>query len=191
MIIDTLWQTQTEPGLEHLSLEVHDAGVTADGLLIGLAAARPFRLRYVLHLDVQFQVRMVQLAITEPFTRQIELRRDAAGGWVDKLGIELPALRGCRDVDIESSAFTNTLPIRRTAWKPGQTAAFDMAYIRLPDLAVEVDSQQYTCLDVTPDGGVFRYEGLRTRFSAELRVDAYGLVVEYGDLFRRVFSTAL
>lgn len=187
MTIELLWQTVQEPGLEHLSLDTYEQGTTADGSIIGVSDGQPFRLRYVIQVNAAFQIQMAQIALREPFTRQIQLRRDAAGVWTDKIGQELPALNGCTDLDIQVTPFTNTLPIRRFAWKVGETQQIEVAYVRMPDLQVSRVMQRYTCLEMSPEGSRFRYENPSSGFSAEIHVDPYGLVVRYGDIWQRAF----
>ncbi|MFN8528937.1 MAG: putative glycolipid-binding domain-containing protein [Anaerolineae bacterium] len=188
MTTEILWQTVQEPGLEHLSLDVYEQGASADGSIIGISDGQPFRLRYVIQTDSAFQIKSAQVSIREPFTRQIELRRDAFGVWTDKLGLELPHLNGCVDLDLETTPFTNTLPIRRLNWKIGETQQIEVAYIHAPSLTVSRVVQHYTCLEMSPDGGLFRFESRANNFTADVRVDAYGLVVEYGNLWKRVHS---
>lgn len=185
--MNILWQTLIEPGLEHLVLDVQEQGIVAEGSSIGLADDQPFRLQYLIQTDAAFQFKSVQAAVREPFTRQMELRRDAKGQWFNKLGLEVPHLHGCHEIDLETTPFTNTLPIRRLQWKVGQTERLQVAYIRVPSFAVARQEQHYTCLSISPDGGVFRYEDPASGFSAELHVDAYGLVVSYGEIFKRVY----
>jgi uncharacterized protein len=98
-------------------------------------------------------------------------------------------LQGCLDVDISVTPFTNTLPIRRLALQPSSTATLSMAYIEIPQMHVKVTEQRYTCLEVTPSGGKYRFESLEhgvASFSADLPVDQEGLVLDYPGLFRRV-----
>jgi len=183
-----LWQTLQEPGLEHLALSRTPGGLRADGLVIGVVGAppRPFRLRYRVDCDAAYRVRAVTVAVTRPRPRRVALRADGRGTWRDRAGAEVAALRGCIDVDIMTSPFTNLLPIRRLAWTPGQTAEIDVVYVVVPELRLETERQRYTCLDTSMGGGRYRFESLASGFAADLRVDADGLVTTYGDLWRRV-----
>jgi len=104
-------------------------------------------------------------------------------------GKPLPSLKGCLDVDIAVTPFTNTLPIRRLALPPSASATLRMTYITVPDLQVAVTEQRYTCLEATSFGGRYRFESLEqgvTSFTAELPVGQDGLVLHYPELFRRV-----
>ena len=57
-----------------------------------------------------------------------------------------PDLAGCVDIDINCTPLTNTLPIRRLDWAPGQAHDFVMAYVSVPELTVRPVQQRYTCL---------------------------------------------
>lgn len=58
------------------------------------------------------------------------------GHWLVN-GAERPELRGCLDVDLESSALTNAFPVHRMGLSVGDSAAAPAVYIRANDLAVD------------------------------------------------------
>jgi hypothetical protein len=66
-----------------------------------------------------------------------------------------------------------------------------VAYIDFPSLRVTTDRQRYTCVEHVSDDTIYRYESLSSDFTADLRVDAEGLVVEYARLFRCRWSSAI
>jgi hypothetical protein len=47
--------------------------------------------------------------------------------------------------------------------------------------------QRYTCLEARPEGGRYRYENTASGFTAELTVDAAGLVIDYAELWKRLW----
>jgi hypothetical protein len=100
----------------------------------------------------------------------------------------MPDLDGCIDVDISSTPFTNTLPIRRLGLEPGESEELAVTYILVPELLVGAERQRYDCLEAQAEGGLYRFEALPSGFTAELPVDADGLVIDYPGLFRRVWS---
>ena len=99
--------------------------------------------------------------------------------------------KGCLDVDISGSPFTNTLPIRRADFKPGLSLSLTVVYLAVPELTIEPAEQRYTCLEKSPTAGLYRYESLDSSFRADLPVDDDGLVLDYPGLFRRVGSWLL
>ena len=95
-------------------------------------------------------------------------------------------LDGCEYVDISDTPFTNTLPIRRLGLASGESAVISVAYFDGAELQPWPELQRYTCLQQDSDGGLYRFESLDGGFTADLPVDADGLVFDYPGLFRRV-----
>jgi len=58
-------------------------------------------------------------------------------------GNDAPHLSGCLDVDLESSAMTNALPVHRLNLQVDAHAAAPAAYVRARDLSVERLEQDY------------------------------------------------
>ncbi len=184
-----MWSPREGLGLEHLQLLQQQEEIIADGLILGVAEQEPFRVRYEIRCDLQWRVRAIQLGLLDGSPRWLHFLADGAGNWRTDSGKTLPLLKGCLDVDISATPFTNTLPIRRLALQPGSLAILNMVYFRVPQMQVEVVQQRYTCLEVTPAGGRYRFESLVdgvSSFTAELPVDQDGLVLDYPELFRRV-----
>lgn len=134
-----------------------------------------------------WRVREVDVGLIDESNASVSLRADGAGHWKSVAGAPLAELAGCIDVDIAATPFTNTLPIRRLHLSLGQAANINVAYITVPELRVTPVAQRYTCLNVTPDGGLYRYENLTRYYRADLPVDEDGLVLDYPDQRRRVW----
>ena len=184
-----MWAPWEVPGLEHLRLVTSDdGGVVANGLVIGLEAGRPFRIGYEIRCDGLWRVREVRLAVPDLERPVLELLTEGEGHWKRRGGEPVPELDGCIDVDISATPFTNTLPIRRLELEPGESADIDVAYVRVPELLVGPERQRYGCLEVRAEGGLYRFEALPSGFTAELPIDADGLVLDYPGLFRRAWS---
>ena len=184
-----LWTPWAGPGLEHLRLVQGTDLILADGLIIGVAeeSGQPFRAHYTIQCDAHWHVRELRIDMLDAANRRLDLMSDGAGHWADDTGAPLPGLAGCFDVDISATPFTNTLPIRRLALPPGAAADINVVYIMLPELTVVPGMQRYTCL-ANDAGARYRFESRSHDFTAELPVDAQGLVEDYPGLFRRVAS---
>jgi len=186
-----MWIPWIGPGLEHLHIKQTDEHITADGLILGLNEQEPFRVRYEIHCDSQWRLRTVHLSLLSGSRQTLNLSTDGSGSWTTEAGNVIPSLSGCLDVDISATPFTNTLPIRRLALKPGMPATLSMVYIEIPLMQVTATEQRYTCLEITPGGGRYRYKSLENGisvFTAELPVDSDGLVIDYPGLFKRVWG---
>ena len=184
---EVMWVRCDAPGVDHVRLVVDGGGVQADGLIIGVVRDRSFRFRHETRCDDQWRVREVSLAVLDSGRSELRLLADGEGRWTAD-GAAAPGLDGCVDVDLSWTAFTNTLPIRRLGWRPGQVAELLVAYVHVPELRLLAARQRYTCLEIGPEGGRYRYESVSSGFTAELPVDGDGLVVDYPGLFRRVWS---
>jgi uncharacterized protein len=183
-----MWVPWERPGLEHLRLVTSADGVEANGLVIGLEAGRPFRIGYEIRCDGHWQVREVRVAAPDSERPVLDLLSDGEGRWKRRGGELVPELDGCIDVDISATPFTNTLPIRRLGLEPGESEELAVTYIRVPELMVGAERQRYGCLEAQTEAGLFSFEALPSGFTAELPVDAEGLVIDYPGLFRRAWS---
>ncbi len=186
---DVMWLPWEGPGLEHLHLTFSPDGALADGVIIGITEGQPFRVRYVIRCDARWRVRETHVTLLSSDQPTIGLLSDGNGHWTTDTGEPRPDLDGCLDIDLIATPFTNTLPIRRLRLQPGTSADLLVAYVDVSELRLETARQRYTCLEAWPDGARYRFEVLPSGgFTAELLVDAYGLVINYPQLFRRVWS---
>jgi hypothetical protein len=102
---------------------------------------------------------------------------DASRAWRLN-GFDCPAVAGCIDVDLNFSPATNTLPIRRLDLAPGHESAVRAAWLRFPGFALEPLAQLYR----RTSDATYRYESDGGRFSADLEINASGLVTRYPGL---------
>jgi uncharacterized protein len=185
VIREVMWWAWDVPGLGHLRLAVRDRGLVADGVVLGMANCRPFRLAYEVRCDANWRVRAVRVGVPgEP--PKVELLSDGEGNWATFNGRTVPHLNGCQYVDISETPFTNTLPIRRLGLAPGTSADISVVYFEGTELQPWPEPQRYTCLQKGGEGGLYRFLSLDGGFTAELPVDTDGLVVDYPGLFKRV-----
>ena len=182
-----VWWTPLElPGLEQFHLVENETGVVADGLVLGIEGATPFRLWYQVRTDTNWNTRECLLQVGGEQGQSVHLYTDGQGHWTDAAGAACAALEGCLDLDISRTPFTNTLPLRRLALKPGESMDLLVAYMTVPALSIRPVRQRYTCLSRTASGGIYRYEGLESNFTADLSVDEQALVVDYSGIWKRV-----
>jgi uncharacterized protein len=185
-----IWSAWDEPGLEHLHLVLEDEQILADGMILRVKDGIPFRARYNIRCDPDWSVRAVELSLLDSSREDMHLYADGKGHWRDGSGNAIAGLAGCLDVDISITPFTNSLPVRRLKLEQGASADLLAAYIAVPEMEVKPSRQRYTCIESSPEGGLYRYEdeGLFRSFTALLPVDADGLVLDYPELFRRIWS---
>ena len=173
------WEDWSGRGLQHLVLTEGAEAIEAEAVCVPGDAS--FAARFRIRCDAAWRCRELRIDLVGG--RALDLRADGDGRWTDGAGAPLPALAGAIDVDLPITPFTNTLPIRRLRLAAGQAAEIAVAYVRPPDLTVEIDHQRYTCLAPLRR---YRYEAVDGTFTSEIEVDDHGLVLTYPDLFRRV-----
>jgi hypothetical protein len=106
------------------------------------------------------------------------LEADGAGRWLVN-DVPAPYLDGCLDVDLESSAMTNALPVRRMGLAPGTRAAAPAAYVRAIGLGVERLEQSYLRAVDEATRQCYEYAAPAFDFAGRLSYDESGLVVDY------------
>jgi uncharacterized protein len=185
-----MWMQWNNLGMEQLHIENNRNGMYADGVIVGIRDGRAFRARYQIDATPNWQPRHLKIELLQSDGEMLSLRSDSAGHWWRSDDTALPDLNGCIDLDLAATPFTNTLAIRRLALQPGETGQLTVAYITVPELAIRALPQRYTCLEISAQGGLYRYEALARNFSVDLLVDRDGLVIEYPQAFRRVWSVA-
>jgi uncharacterized protein len=110
--------------------------------------------------------------------RSALLEADGAGHWLVD-GEAAPGLDGCLDVDLEASAMTNALPVRRLGLPVAAQAAAPAAYVRAVGLAVERLEQTYVRAADEAHWQRYDYTAPAFDFSVRLVYDQAGLVLDY------------
>ncbi|MDX3006342.1 putative glycolipid-binding domain-containing protein [Kribbella solani] len=108
----------------------------------------------------------------------VALARTPDAHWIVD-GLHRPDLGGCEDVDFESSAVTNTLPIHRISFTAGTPVEVPAAFVQANDLSVVRIEQRYTLVSSEPGRYVFQYESTSFDFECRLTFDGAGLVLDY------------
>jgi len=181
MRTEVLWNQLVGGGSEHLTLKQH-GNIEADGLAVGVLENAVYRIRYHILCDADWNVQSVA-ATNLTDNRNFALARNI-DIWLDDQNRAVKELHGCSDVDIMVTPFTNTLPIKRLHLAPGASKEISVVYVSAPDLSLSSFEQRYTCLSQDTTGGVYKYESLKSGFTAELKIDADGLVVDYPGVFK-------
>ncbi|MEU1982055.1 putative glycolipid-binding domain-containing protein [Nocardia sp. NPDC019395] len=169
----------TRAGFEVTYFEPIDRGHRIEGCTTASEDGRTWSVAYDIAVDSGWQTRTARVTCRSTTGRRtVLLEADGAGHWLVN-NEPAPHLDGCLDVDLESSAMTNTFPVHRAALPIGARTPAPAAYVRAGDLAVERLEQEYSR---TSDRGLFRcfdYSAPVFDFSCRLVYDAAGLVVEY------------
>ena len=173
-------------GFEVAFLVESETGHRVDGHCTAIEAGEPWSVGYVIATGTEWTTRRAE--ITELSGRgaaRTVLEHDGGGRWLVD-GAPAPQLDGCLDADLEASAFTNALPVRRLGLAIGEAGRSPAAWVRSPGLEVERLEQGYLRLPDAEGLRRYRYEAPQVEFTAELRYDARGLATDYPGIAVRV-----
>lgn len=184
MHIDAIWRSWDETTLEHLSFNLDHEQIIANSVITATNEHTPVCISYRLTCDLEWKIRSLSLLVSHETPQQIYLISDGNGNWTTDKGIEIPELKGCMDIDLSISPFTNIYPIRRLHF-PEQTNELPVVYIDVPRLQIVQGKQRYTKVKETGSLTKYRYENLLKGFEKDFWVDEHGLVIDYPGGFRR------
>jgi hypothetical protein len=174
------WQHQdARSGFEVVFFQPLAGGWRIGGCTTAVEDGATWIVGYEIVLDAAWTTRSAHISgRSASGARSAALEADGAGRWrVD--GTRAPHLDGCLDVDLESSALTNALPVHRMELGAGHRAAAPAAYVRALDLTVERLEQTYLRL---PDDGPhqgYHYAAPVFDFACQLVYDESGLLLGY------------
>jgi uncharacterized protein len=154
-------------------------GHQIDGCTAAVEDGQTWFVEYGITLDAAWITRRARVTSRSASGRRsVLLEADGAGHWLVD-GEAAPHLDGCLDVDLESSAMTNALPVHRMALPVGGRAAAPAAYVRAADASAERLEQEY--LRATDQGAHQRYDYAAPAFEFACRLvyDESGLVLSY------------
>jgi hypothetical protein len=178
-----LWENNDSHSLEYFNLTAKDRAFVLEGTAVLSLEGLPTRITYKIECDDNWETKDVAIRQERPGnTSNLTLKVIANKQIWKTKGSKIPFAAGLHDVDLEITPATNTLPIRRIGLKEGESQQVDTVWVRFPSLTTEMLRQRYTRIDRTR----YRYEYLSTGYQAALEVDEFGLVVSYGDQWRRV-----
>jgi uncharacterized protein len=159
---------------------IHGAEVAAEGDAI-------WAVRFDLDVDDSWTtLAMDTEVVRDGGSRRLLLERSPDGTWRAD-GSPAPDLDGCTDVDITSTPFTNTLPIRRLNLGVGDTHVIKAAWLEVPELAVQSLDQRYTRLPSEGGNDRYEYQSLPAGTTYQLVVDSDGIVIDYERIAVRLF----
>jgi hypothetical protein len=176
---------EARSGFEVAYFRSQEDGWAVDGTTAAVEDTKTWIVTYSIRLDAGWATRSARImARTAAGLRETLLEVDQTGRWLVD-GDPAPHLDGCRDVDLESSAMTNALPVHRLGLAAGRQADAPAAYVRALDLSVGRLEQTYR--RIADEGARQRYEYAAPAFdfTSCLVYDESGLVLDYPGVARR------
>jgi uncharacterized protein len=180
------WQHRgARSGFEVAYFTAQESGWRIDGTTAALEDGQTWVVSYSIEVDAAWVTRSARITgRTAAGLREVLLESDGAGHWVID-GEPAADLDGCLDVDLESSALTNTLPVHRLDLRPGGRAEAPAAYVRALTLTAGRLDQSYAKIPGEAEPPRYDYAAPAFGFTARLVYDASGLVADYPGIARR------
>jgi hypothetical protein len=180
------WRRLDVAGREQARIEQTAFGWRLTGELEADEAGRRAELGYVIDCERDWRTRQAIVSgVAAGAPVRFEFTADGQGHWTLN-GAPLERVEGALDIDLGFTPATNLLPIRRLELKVGERADVRTAWLRFPELRVEVLEQSYW----READRVFRYDALvdGERFRARLDTDQFGRVVIYEGLWEAEYT---
>lgn len=180
------WRHQgARSGFEVAYFRGHSGGCAIEGWTAAVEDGATWAVQYAIEVDTGWVTRAARvLARSVAGYRATELTADGAGHWLVD-GEPTAELDGCLDVDLESSAMTNCLPVRRMCLPVAARAAAPAAYVRVDGLAVQRLEQAYLRRAAGPARQRYDYAAPAFDFACLLDYDECGLVLDYPGIATR------
>jgi hypothetical protein len=178
--VTAAWQHRdARQGFEVTCFQPAGRGYVISGSTAAVEDGQAWIVSYEIRLDQAWRTRSADLTgRSELGARRTRLDADGLGHWrVD--GAAAAYLDGCLDVDLESSAMTNTLPVHRMGLGAGARSSAPAAYVRARDLGVVRLEQEYARACDEGQHQRYDYAAPVFDFTARLVYDEAGLVLDY------------
>ena len=174
------WRHQeAREGFEVVYFNPIEGGYRIDGCTTAMEGGQTWAVSYAITIDATWTTRSARIkGQSAAGSGQIALEADGAGHWLVD-GAAAAHLNGCLDVDLESSAVTNALPVHRLDLPVGGRASSPAAYVRAMDLAVERLEQNYARVPDLDSHQRYDYVAPSFDFECRLVYDESGLVLDY------------
>ena len=181
MQFNILWTGREYYSLENCLIDITEAGVDVNSVIVGRYDGKLYRVDYHLKTNPDWETEYLQIHSRHSNREQLlQFRSDGNGHW--KIDDEkAPELEGCMYVDIAISPFTNSLPINHLKMPEKATREVRVIYFDLLNHEITPMQQLYKRISESQ----YHYENIPNDFEADITVDENGLVVDYPVLFTR------
>ena len=176
-----LWTGIAYHSLENCVLTYKDESIEVNSVIVGAHESKIYRIDYSIKTNrnwesIFFEVK-TQLSDKKA---AFNYHSDGRGNWT-KNGVPVNEFKGCIDIDISLTPFTNSLPINRIQWELNKPQQIKVLFLDILSQEIIPVQQRYTKLSNTE----YKFENVPNDFEAIITVDESGIVVNYPELFVR------
>ena len=181
MQTNILWSGREYNSLENCLVSSVEDGLIITSTIIGYYEKKIYKVDYCIKTNHNWETIFFEIKSRHGNGRQfITFEGDGRGNWTSE-GKEVSQFKGCIDIDIPLTPFTNSLPINRLNLTQDQTQEVRVIYLDL--LAQEIKPVRQKYVRLSPSQ--YHYENVPNDFEAIIEVDESGFVVDYPSLFVR------
>jgi len=181
--VDATWvHRDARTGFECASIRARGDGHRLVGHTCAIEDGVSWAVGYVVDVDAQWRTIGAELTETRSgYRTTLSIQTDRAGRWMID-GAPCPELDECIDIDLESSALTNTIFLHRV--QPSSADVYDApaSFIRCAPLRPERLDQTYRLTTQNRIGVSYAYTSPAYGTDIELHFDDAGLVLDYPGL---------
>jgi uncharacterized protein len=184
MQTNILWTGREYYSLENCLITTTDEGAVINSTIIGRYGEIIYRVEYTIRTNKNWETLFCEINSRHSnLIQHLQFESGGKGSWTAN-GKPANEFKGCTDVDIPLTPFTNTLPINRLKLAHHQKQQIKVVYIDLLQQQTTPVHQQYIRLSDSE----YHYENMPNDFEANIQVDQWGFVVDYPSLFVRTAS---
>ena len=181
MQTNILWTGIAYHSREHCVLTNNDESIDVSSVIVGAHDDKIYRVDYSIKTNRNWECIFFELTIQLSDKKEIiNYHSDGRGNWT-KNGAPVNEFKGCIDIDISLTPFTNSLPINRLEWELNKPLQINVMFLDILSHKIIPVQQRYTKLSNTE----YKFENVPNDFEAVITVDESGIVVNYPELFVR------
>ena len=181
MQTNLLWAGREYHSIENCLVDTTNKGSEITSTIIGHYDNKIYQVEYRIKTNHNWET--VFFEINSRHNNRIQsllFEGDGKGNWTSN-NKQASQFKGCIDIDIPLTAFTNTLPINRLKLIQDQEQEIQVIYLDLLEEQIKPVRQKYKRLSNTE----YHYENVPNDFEANIQVDESGFVIDYPMLFVR------
>lgn len=181
MQVNILWSGREYYSLENCLVNTTDIGSQINSVIVGKYGDSIYRVTYQIKTNDQWEATFFEITSHHDSIKQhFKFEGDGKGNWTTN-SKNAGLFKGCIDIDIPLTPFTNTLPIKRLNMLNDTADEIKVIYVDLLEQQITPVRQKYLRLSKT----LYHYENIPNDFEANIEVDEHGFVVDYPSLFVR------
>lgn len=181
MQTNLLWAGREYHSIENCLVDTTNKGSEITSTIIGHYDNKIYQVEYRIKTNHNWET--VFFEINSRHSNRIQsllFEGDGKGNWTSN-NKQASQFKGCIDIDIPLTPFTNTLPINRLKLIQDQEQEIQVIYLDLLEEQIKPVRQKYKRLSNTE----YHYENVPNDFEANIQVDESGFVIDYPMLFVR------